>query len=209
MPRALVPLIVAAAASLASAAHADSFVGFNAGRSQWANGACFGGGSCDRGDTAWAFKAGVGLVPLVSVEARYFDLGRARSQSAAATVTFPDGTTQTVSGTPTFKAYGAGVGASVAVPVAPFFAVTGLAGVSRVRAELSGTTTTASSGGTTIMSVGVGGSRTTSQPYYGIGVRFTFAPNLDASLEAQRYRAEFVTGKTDVDVLAAGLAFRF
>ena len=200
---------IVAACLLAPMAHAESFIGASVGRSQWPAAACYGGGSCDRGDSAWAFKAGVGLVPLVSVEARYFDLGRARTNSQGATVVFGDGTTATLTSAPTFKAYGAGVGASVAVPIAPFFAVTGLAGVSRVRAEVSGTTATAARGGNTVQSYGVSGSRTTSQPYYGIGVRFTFAPNLDASVEAQRYRAEFLSTKTDIDVLAAGLTFRF
>ena len=164
---ALAVAAVLAAAPFAPAASADSFVGFTAGRSQWPGDACFAGQSCGRSGTAWAAKAGVGVAPLVAVETRYFDLGRSRS------------------------AYGAGVGASVAVPIAPFFAITGLAGASRVRTD-------------------AGGSRTSSQPYYGLGVRFTFAPNLDASLEAQRYRAEFASGgKADIDLFGAGLTVRF
>jgi hypothetical protein len=200
----------AAAISFAPAAGAESFLGLSAGRSQWPSGACaVGGRSCDRGDTAWALKGGVGLVPLLSLEARYFDLGRARSEGPAGTVTFGDGSSSTVGMPTTLKAAGVGVGASIAVPIAPFLALTGLAGVSRVRAKIDDAAVTVTTSGGTATSYTVGGSWTTSQPYYGLGLRFTFAPNLDASLEAQRYRASFGGGKTDIDVLAAGLTYRF
>src|SRR4051794_7400900 len=91
-------------------------------------------------DSAWALRAGY-LLPIVGAEVRYFDLGR--------------------------DVTGAGAGAVVAFPVLPFLALTGAAGVSRVRAT-----------------------ETATEPYYGVGLRFNFAPGLDASVEAQRYRAD-------------------
>jgi hypothetical protein len=158
--RHLAGILAVAAAPLG--AHADSFIGASAGSAHWPH----------DNDSAWAIHAGTSVLPFVSVEARFVDLGKAGGVEAQA----------------------AGAGARVALPIAPLFALTGLAGVSRVRADA----------GADI------GSRTTTQPYYGLGLRFTFAPGLDASLDAQRYKAELNGGgKADIDFFGIGLAYRF
>ena len=157
------PYLLAAllAAALPIASHADSFFGASVGSTSWPHDT----------DSGWAIRAGTSVVPFVSVETRFVDLGSTRGVDAKA----------------------AGAGAIVALPVAPLFALTGLAGVARVRASESDI-----------------GSRTTTQPYYGLGLRFTFAPGFDASLDAQRYKAELASGgKADIDFFGVGLALRF
>ena len=204
-------VVLAAVASLMPlAAAAESFVGASLGQGNYSSDLCFGAGSCDKSGSAWSVRAGYAL-PVVSVEARYFDLGRARS-----TRTFSYGT---VGGSPVAvdvptenRVSGLGAGVQAALPVLPFFALTALAGISRVRTELKvadATLPVSGAEGGSVTQVGFGGTRTSTQPYYGVGLRFTFAPGFDASLDAQRYRADFGGGKADVDFYGVGLTYRY
>jgi len=199
-------LAVALAAALAPfGARAASFIGANLGQSSYSGGpVCFGSGPCDKTDSAWSVRAGYAL-PFVSVEARYFDLGRARGEqhfsADGASISIPS----------QFKASGLGAGAQAAVPIMPFLAVTALAGVSRVRAriEVSDVAVSGLGGTASAQLLGFSGTRTTTQPYYGLGLRFTFAPGFDASLDAQRYRADVGGGKADIDFYGVGLTYRY
>lgn len=203
-PALLAAALLAALAPIAS--RAESFVGANLGQASYGSEACFGPGSCDKTGSAWSVRAGYAL-PFVSVEARYFDLGRARAEQHFDLVSGGTTTPLTIGGE--VKASGLGAGVQAAVPVLPFFAVTALAGASRVRARMSISGATLSTGGTTVTQPGFTGTRTSTQPYYGLGLRFTFAPGFDASLDAQRYRADLGGGKADIDFYGVGLTYRY
>ena len=204
-----IPTLFAAALVAAFGAHAESFVGANLGSANYPSDVCSRSGSCDKNDSAWSVRAGYAL-PFVSIEARYFNLGHARAQQDGGTVSIGTGAPTAVSIPYEFKASGLGAGVQAAVPIAPFFAVTGLAGIARVRGEQARQSVTVNGADVSVVDVGFSRSTTTTQPYYGIGLRFTFAPGLDASLDAQRYRVDFGgAGKPDVDFYGVGLTYRY
>src|SRR3954469_21389479 len=174
----IVPCFCVIVACLSLHARSEGVVGLAAGEGQWPSDAC--SGSCDRRDTVWSARAGWMFSPYIGLEARYVDLGRARSSQ-----TFTDVTINS-----SIAARGAGVGALLALPIAHGLRLTAAGGVTRMKTSFDRPDAdVASNPGEGILTVaGFHSDVTRTRPYYGVGVDYDVAPNVSAGVEAARYR---------------------
>ena len=146
---------------------------------------CTGTTSCDDKDTGMSIFGGYQFTKNFAVEGGYTDLGKA-SQSAGGL-------------SASFEASGFEISAVGIFPINPQWSVYGKLGMFMwdldVKTNFGGNL---SEDGTDLT--------------YGIGVRWSFAKNLAAQLQWQRYKDigdDATTGKSDVDMLSVGLLFRF
>src|SRR3954469_12145848 len=154
-----VACLAATAALVSFDGRAELFASIGGGASDWPSCA---GYSCDRKDGAWFARVGAGipLVPFLGVEARYVDLGRFKYNAGAL-----DPRDAKV------ESKGAGVGAVFTVPTPIGLSVSGVAGIARMKNEVTvSDAVVGSGGGGTVTSVGFSGSETSTKPYYGLGV---------------------------------------
>jgi len=194
--------ILSLAAVTAFNAHAEAFLGVAGGASQWPSATCPGAGSCDRRDGVWSVRAGYMFLPYVGIEARYVDLGKAKS-SVTSTTSEGDFSADT-----TFKATGAGVGVVFAAPLMENFALTGVVGAARMKTSLDTPDVSFPAAEGTVTQIGFHADQTKTNPYYGVGVDYRFAPNLSVGVEATRYRVT-LGGSDDVDAFTASLTYHF
>ena len=193
-------------ALVAQAARADGFVGASIGRTSWSDLQCAGTPSCDRDTTGGTVRGGYQFMPYFGVEARYFDLGEALATSVKAIDVVPR--TAVFTGRSAFSAKGLGLDAVFKWPVTDRVSVSGMVGIARTEARF--TTDFASSVDSTVGVVGVTSVERRNKPYYGLGVSFAIAPQLDVSLEAERYRIAFpLEATTSIDLLGVGMTYRF
>ena len=204
---ALVVLLAAADANAQSSNTAGWYAGINAGRSDvkfkdGGLGAVFTdqnlttSSSIDKHDTAYSLDLGYQLNPYFALEGRYVDFGKFGFNSAVSAPA-PDA----IDGR--FKAHGFGVNAVGIVPLPEGFAVFGKAGVFRSKAELdANASATPVSGGTH--------SRTGGD--FGVGASYDITRNFVAKVEWNRYLKvgdSGTTGRADIDLVTAGITYRF
>ena len=197
-----VATLAATAALLSLDGHAGVFATIGGGASDWPD--CGSGAvSCDHKDGTWFGRVGFGipLVPFLGVEARYVDLGRNKSSLPFANVPIDT----------TVESKGAGVGAVLQVPIPLDLALNAVAGFARMKGSVTqhdaiiGTTTE----GGVVTSVGFSGSRTKTNPYYGIGIDYRLNnSNFSVGAEATRYRVDFGS-KDNVDTYTLSFTYRF
>ena len=187
-------------------AHAQLFVGASLGRSDWRDFRCEGTTNCESRDTAGTVRFGYRYTPWLAVEGRYFDLGNATATSDSA-FTGSNGAGTLVSHE-RFSARGLGLDAVLSWPISDRFAIAGIAGVARSegKAHFSSEMVPADA---QLSVPDVDGTKRATNPYYGLAAGFAVTPQLWLSLEAERYRIDFGGGDTSLDLLAAGITYRF
>jgi OmpA-OmpF porin, OOP family len=156
------------------------YAGASAGESKFRN-ACSSLFDCDRKDAAWKIHGGGNFNNLIGLEVGYTDFGRMRS--------FGGDT----------EARAANISFTAGIPFGERFAVFGKGGAVYGRTEVSASPTTFVSTGEK------SGWGTT----WGAGASYAFTRNLQVRVDWDRYKLDFAGGDRDVDLLSAGLQFRF
>jgi len=191
------PCAALAASLFATCANAEFYVGASGGQARWDE--CYSDVACDRTDGAWSARAGYMFLPWLGVEARYVDLGRVRSESGffVGVDTEPVGLSM--------SARGAGINAVATLPIADRFALSVLGGWARMEMEPKFHTP----GNLVIASGFFNEKRTSTEPYYGVRASWSVTPQVDLSLEAERYRLSYSGLEQDASFVGAGVAYRF
>jgi opacity protein-like surface antigen len=137
---------------------------------------------CDDQDTAWKAYFGGQFNRIVGMEFGYTDFGRINA------------------GTGNVEAYAIPVTVTLGSPIGERFRVFGKVGglYSRTDVRVSILDADDRSGSDN----GFGWT-------YGAGLTFAVAPNIDLRADWDRHRMDFVRGERDVDMLSAGVNFRF
>ena len=156
------------------------YMGANAGQSKF-KGACSGFFDCDRKDSAWNLHLGGNFNQLLGVELGYTDFGRMR--------TFGGDT----------EAQALDVSLTVGAPLGPHFAIFAKGGAAYGDTDVSASPTTFVSTG----------SKKDWGTKWGAGATWAFTPNMQARVDWDRYKLGFTSGDRDIDLLSAGLQFRF
>jgi OOP family OmpA-OmpF porin len=210
------PATVALAAALASccaalaapSASAQAFVGASVGGTRWSDVDCTTALSCDRHDTGGSVRAGYRFLPWFAVEARYFDLGRARIRGSVLD-SQTGGATPGLVAQEDLSAKGAGIDAVFSWPVADRVSVSGMVGIARSEARSDFTIDFDPSLFEGVSFPATDTVRKTN-PYYGLGVSFAVTPQFAVSLEAERYRIGTPADATvSVDQLGATVVYQF
>jgi len=161
----------------------DNFWGYfgaSAGESKF-RGNCSSLFDCDQKDSAWRVHGGGNFNNLVGLEVGYTDFGRMRS--------FGGDT----------DARAANVSLTAGLPLGERFAIFGKLGTVYSRTDVSASPTTFVSTGE---KSGWGST-------WGAGATYAFTRNLQVRVDWDRHRLDFTNGERDVDLLSAGLQFRF
>jgi OmpA-OmpF porin, OOP family len=158
--------------------------------------------SCDTKDTAWRVAGGYQFNRYLAVELGYADLGGPKTS-----------TSQTFSGGSFEGNTDSKVTAWDLSAVALFPLVQRLFGYGRAaiyRAEVEGTANFTTTGSATVITPASGSiSETNTGVILGIGLRYELLPSLALRAEWQRYFEVGEESKVDVDVIGAGLLYRF
>lgn len=184
MKRTLIAIAMLAASVGFSAAQAQGYVGASVGQSELKED-CTGGVTCDYKDTGFKVFGGYMLMPNFGIEAAYVDLGKA-------TETAPGISAQ-------IESSGFGLWAKGVLPI-DSFALFAKAGFAYLDTEVSG-----SISGLGSASV----SESNTNFAWGVGGAYHFTKNLGLRVEYERFRVEFRGEKSDVDLLSAGIVYRF
>jgi len=197
----------AIAVGTASAEPPDWYMGLNVGESNlrmdaggiddaFSNQGLATSSSLDKHRFAWTLDAGLRLSRWLAVEADYVDLGKFGFNT---TVLSP--ASDSFGGHYTVR--GAGVNAVGIVPLPEGFALYGKAGVLRSKAELQpGSSSTAISSE----------SRSRTGAAFGLGASYDISRDVALNVEWNRYLKvgdNATTGRADVDLLLAGVQYRF
>jgi OOP family OmpA-OmpF porin len=210
-PAASLALLLAAAATIPQAHAANLpgwYVGVNGGQSDirsqsgglddaFASQGLATSSFIDRHSTAWSIDAGMQLNRWLGVEASYVDFGRFDFNSVVVSPAFDalDGR---------YKARGAGVNLVGTLPLSQGFSLFGKAGVLRSKAELEPNSTAL----TPVSSE----SQSRTSGTWGLGASYAFTKNWAAQVEWDRYLKigdSSTTGRTDIDLVTAGVRFTF
>lgn len=162
------------------------YVGVNAGESKFRTDCrlvnVFG---CDTKDSAWSVYAGGQMSPLLGLELGYTDFGRIRASGGET------------------KAWAVPIRLTVGTPIGERFRVFGklggLYGRTDIRVDLEDF----------LESPTESGNRNGWGWTYGAGASFAVTRNIDLRADWDRYRMDFIGGREDVDMLSAGVQFRF
>ena len=137
---------------------------------------------CDRKDTGFKIYAGGKLSEIIGLELGYTDFGRIRAGSSEV------------------DAWAVPITVNVGVPIGERFNVFGKAGGlygrTDVRVDIDD-------------SITARGDRNGWGWTYGVGATFSVTPNLQIRADWDRHKLDFVGGRRDVDMLTAGVQFRF
>jgi OOP family OmpA-OmpF porin len=151
--------------------------------------------SNDDSDTGYKLFAGYKFNRNFALEGGYFDLGR----FGYTATTVPAGT---LSGN--IKLKGVNLDAVGILPINEKFSAFGRFGVNYAKASDS----FSGSGAVTVGNTSP--SKSEANYKFGAGLQYDFTPALGMRLEAERYRINDAVGsKSDVDLLSAGLVYRF
>ncbi len=187
------------------AAFAEAFVVASGGVTRWSSD-CSATSSCETRGNAVTARAGYWFTPYFALEARYVDLGKMSAEFPAG-IGFTDTTSTVIYASGEQRASGGGAGVVVSFPVGAGFTVGAVGGFMRLKSRSR----------TTIPDFGAGlgnslsdeTSQSATRGYYGLRVGYPVWKDIDASLEAERYRPAFEGGNLSVDVFALGLTYRF
>lgn len=168
---------------------AQGYIGASVGLSD-ADLDCAGTTSCDNKDTAFKLFGGYMFTPNFGVEGAWVDLGKARA-----------GLVDPVLGTVSarFKSNGLAVYGVAAAPI-DRFVLFGKLGVASLKARISATSSTLGAGSD---------SETNTTVAFGLGGAYHVTKNFGVRVEWERYQPKYAGEKVDVDVLSAGVQYRF
>jgi OmpA-OmpF porin, OOP family len=137
---------------------------------------------CDQRDSAWKAYAGGQINPIVGLEAGYTDFGTMRAAGGDT------------------KAWAIPLTVNIGAPIGPRFNIFGKIGGVYGHTEVGAAPAALVDTGT---STGWGWTG-------GVGAAFRLTPNFDIRADYDRYRLKFTgAGNQDIDMLSAGVQFRF
>ena len=185
---------VASALSLTAPANAGffdftlaPFIGVSAGQST-IDITCSVGNSCDDTDSAWKIYGGLEVNEYISMEVGYADLGRAKISGATSGTAEVNGMTIQLVGT---------------YAINPSFTLMGRGGMNILNLELDGTVanTASNNAGDTDIAWSLG-----------LGAQYNLSKSIGIRAEFERYFSvgdASTTGEADVDLISAGIVFKF
>lgn len=178
-------LATIAALAVSPAAMAQTYVGVGAGPAD-IDLNCTGATSCDTRSNGAKLFGGFKFAPNWGAELNYFNFGKAKTTGPGA-----------VSGT--MKATGWGAGVAYVGEFAPQWLGVGRLGVARTKSDLSGT----------VGSFTAADSKSSTNPYIGLGVGYAVLPNLSVDLALDFSRVKYASEKANVRLLSVGVTFGF
>jgi len=155
------------------------YVGVSAGQSKFRT-SCGSVFDCDQKDSAWKVQAGGNFNQMFGIELGYTDFGNMRA--------FGGDT----------EAKATSISLTAGVPIG-HFALFAKGGGAYGRTDVS-----AASG-----SLVATGKKSGWGSTWGVGATYAFTPNLQARVDWDRYKLDFVGGDHDVDLVSAGVQLRF
>jgi OOP family OmpA-OmpF porin len=190
--------VMAAALSLSAPASAGFFdltlapyLGANVGQSS-SDISCPVGVSCDDSDTAWKIYGGLEVNEFISMEVGYIDLGEVTYSGTAETGTREtNGMIMAMVGT---------------YAISPSFVLSGRGGLNILNTEVNGTiagTPTLNTGDTDVVWS------------FGVGAQYNVTPSVGLRLDWERFfeagSSDFNggTGEADIDLISAGVVYKF
>lgn len=182
----LVLALASTAALLASpAVWAQAYVGLGIGSAD-IDANCTGAASCDTSNAGGKLFGGFKFAPNLAAELSYFDYGKAKASGPGA-----------ASGE--IKATGWGAGVTYVGEFAPQWLGVARLGVARNKADVSGT----------VGSFTSADSKTSTQPYGGLGVGYAVSKNLSVDVALDVSRVKYANEKANVRLLSVGLTYGF
>jgi OmpA-OmpF porin, OOP family len=137
---------------------------------------------CDNKDTGWKIYGGGQFTPILGMEFGYTDFGKIRAGSGEV------------------EAYAFPVTLTVGTPIGERFRVFGKVGGLYARTDVR----------VSVLDVDERSGHDNGFGWtYGAGLSFAVARNIDIRADWDRYKLDFVSGREDVDMLSAGVNFRF
>lgn len=164
---------------------AQAYVGLGIGSAD-IDASCTGATSCDTSSTGGKLFGGFKFMPNLAAELHYFNYGKAKASGPGA-----------VSGE--IKATGWGGGVAYGGEFAPQWLGVVRLGVARNEADVSGTV-----GGFTSAD-----SKTSTQPYGGLGVGYAVSKNLSVDVALDVSRVKYASEKANVRLLSVGVTYGF
>jgi OOP family OmpA-OmpF porin len=166
------------------------YIGASVGQSS-SNISCPAGVSCDDSDTAWKIFGGMEMNEYISMEVGYIDLGTVHYSGAKTGTRYTNGMIMDVLGT---------------YSINPSFTLIAKGGLNILNAEVNGTIagTPNNNTGNTDVAWSVG-----------VGAQYNFTPAVGLRMEWERFfqvgdsNYNGGTGQVDVDMLSAGLVYKF
>lgn len=196
--------LAAGLALLGSAvASAQGYVGAGVGRGH-VSVDCSGTSSCDTSSSGAKLYGGYLVSPEFGVELGYFDWGKAKATTAVVPLAGSGGlelpqVITPIATTATLKATGFGLGVAYLPSLSGDWRAALRAGVAQNKGKVS--------------FEGGGSSKTSTQPYVGLGVGYLLAPNLTLTGELDFSRVKWNDGTADqtdaLRLLTIGLRFKF
>jgi OOP family OmpA-OmpF porin len=163
---------------------------------------CDGISSCDDTDVGWKVFAGYQFNRFFAVEGGYVDLGKASaSVSGLLDPFFGCGT---ISGSVEVDAWGAVASAVGTIPIGQRFGIFGKVGAAYTDAKLSASLTTSGCGPISGSESDDGVDLT-----FGVGAKFDILRNLSIRAEWERFNDVGGDLEADVDLISAGVAYKF
>jgi OmpA-OmpF porin, OOP family len=194
---ALIPaVLIGFMASPATAQDTGVYIGAAFGQAKHKD-ACEGADiSCDETDSAWKLFGGYQFSRFLAVELGYADLGQSKASGTVGAVTVDAA----------FEVTAWELVAVGSFPVMDRLSVLGKFGLYRADIELSGSGRIGA--GTPIP---FSGDESNNEITFGVGARYDFTRNLGLRAEWQRYKkvGGDETGEVDIDLISAGLIWRF
>lgn len=207
MRKAVIGLAMVLAAASAGAQDGKGYVAAGVGASKYGIDFCDAApSSCDDSDFAWNFRAGYFILPWLGLEASFLDFGAGTvpgvlANPPANTVPIPTDSDIRTSG---FVASIVG-----RVPVGPVSLI-GRVGWGAITGKFRGNAAVQDVSTGAIQYFSAQNRETTSQFVYGVGLTFDFARSWTARVDWDRTSAEDGRNpKFDVDMITAGVAYRF
>ena len=169
-------------ALVAPVAHAQpgSYLGIAGGQSKFDTD-CSSLFSCDKKDTAWKLYGGSKINDVFGVELGYTDFGKIRASGGDT------------------KAWAANASLLAGLPIGERFSVFGKLGGVYGRTDVNASPSTLFDTG---HKSGWGAT-------YGVGAAVGVTQNLQVRVDYDRYKLDFVGGRRDIDLLTAGVQYRF
>lgn len=177
-------LCAASVALLSAAAQASPYAGIAVGASS-VDIDCDGAATCDDSGTGFKLYGGWAFTPNIAGEIVYLNFGKARVADPGLSLDL--------------KAHGIGGGVAFHVPFGQSWNFTARAGVASIRAK----------GDAALNGASGSVSDSTTKVYGGLGLGYSFAPNLSLNGEYDFSEAEIEGEKADVSMLTIGLRLKF
>jgi OOP family OmpA-OmpF porin len=174
------------------------YLGVSVGQTQ-VDDVCDGVTSCDDTDTGFKIFGGYQFNQYFGVEGGYVDLGKASATGSGA-----DPLLGTFSGTAELETWGAFASAVATIPIGQYFGIFGKVGGAYTDSEATLTGTSSTLGAGTVSASDEGFNLT-----YGVGAKINVSQGLSIRVEWERFQEVGGDFEVDVDLISAGISYKF